>query len=58
MLIFLLLFGTQGLASDEKLPVIDGKKTVATVNEEPISLVAGRTWVEVPRNFDDVLTWS
>ena len=38
MLIFFLLFGARGLASDEKLPVIDGKKTVATVNEEPISL--------------------
>jgi parvulin-like peptidyl-prolyl isomerase len=38
MLIFFLLFGARGLASDEKLPIIDGKKTVATVNEEPISL--------------------
>lgn len=33
-----LLFGAQGFASDEELPVIDGKKAVATVNEEPISL--------------------
>jgi len=38
MLVFFLLFGTQGFASDENLPVIDGKKAVATVNEEPISL--------------------
>ena len=35
---FFLLFGAQGFASDEELPVIDGKKAVATVNEEPISL--------------------
>jgi hypothetical protein len=38
ILVFCILFGTQGFGSDEKLPVIDGKKAVATVNEEPITL--------------------
>jgi len=38
ILAFFLLFEAQGFASDEELPVIDGKKAVATVNEEPISL--------------------
>jgi hypothetical protein len=38
MLIIFFLIGAQGFAADEKLPVIDGKKAVATVNEEPISL--------------------
>jgi hypothetical protein len=33
-----ILFAAPGLASDENLPVIDGKKAVASVNEEPISL--------------------
>ena len=35
---FLLETHGQGKASDQKLPVIDGKKAVATVNGEPISL--------------------
>jgi hypothetical protein len=35
---FLLETHGQGKASDQKLPVIDGKKAVATVNDEPISL--------------------
>jgi hypothetical protein len=38
ILSFFILFAAPGLASDENLPVIDGKKAVATVNEEPISL--------------------
>ena len=38
ILAFFLLFGARVFASDEKLPVIDGKKAVATVNEDPISL--------------------
>jgi hypothetical protein len=33
-----ILFAAPGLASDENLPVIDGKKAVASVPEEPISL--------------------
>jgi len=37
-LLCFLFFGTHGLSSDGKLPIIDGKKAVATVNEEPISL--------------------
>ncbi len=32
------LGAAQAVASDQKLPVIDGQKTVATVNEEPITL--------------------
>ena len=35
---FLLETHAHGKASDQKLPVIDGKKAVATVNGEPISL--------------------
>ena len=38
MLAFFLLFGTGVFAADETLPVIDGKKAVASVNAEPISL--------------------
>lgn len=40
MLACFFLLGTQGHgnASDQKLPIIDGKKVVATVNDEPISL--------------------
>ena len=38
MLVCFLFMGDRGFASDEKLPVIDGKEAVATVNEEPISL--------------------
>src|SRR5512139_3104962 len=34
----LLLTGTTGLASDKALPVVEGKKTVATINGEPITL--------------------
>jgi len=34
----LLLIGTTGFASDKALPVVEGKKTVATVNGEPITL--------------------
>ena len=30
--------GNRGLAADEKLPVIEGKEAVATVNDDPISL--------------------
>ncbi len=30
--------GTNRLASEQKLPLIKGKKIVATVNEEPITL--------------------
>ena len=37
-LVLLLFSGTRGITADEKLPVIDGKPAVATVNEEPISL--------------------
>ncbi len=33
-----LIVATQGFASDRNLPVIDGKKAVATVNAEPITL--------------------
>ena len=35
---FLLLTGLPGYASDGKLPVIDGKVAVATVNDEAITL--------------------
>jgi parvulin-like peptidyl-prolyl isomerase len=34
----LLLIGTIGFASDKGLPVVEGKKTVATINGEPITL--------------------
>ncbi len=37
-LALLLLTGTTGFASDKTLPVVGGKKTVATVNGEPITL--------------------
>ena len=37
-LISLVFTGPPGYGSEEKLPVIDGKLTVATVNEEPITL--------------------
>jgi len=37
-LAFFLFFGARGFTADETLPVIDGKKAVASVNEEPISL--------------------
>ena len=37
-LALLLLTGTTGFASDKALPVVEGKKTVATVNGEPITL--------------------
>jgi len=33
-----LLAATIGFASDQKLPIIAGKKTVATINDEPITL--------------------
>jgi len=33
-----LFIGTVGFVSDKDLPVVKGKKTVATVNDEPISL--------------------
>jgi hypothetical protein len=36
--VFLVLSAAIGQASDQTLPVIDGKKTVATVNDEPITL--------------------
>lgn len=35
---FLLLGGSRAQAADQELPVMDGKKVVATVNEEPIYL--------------------
>ncbi len=38
ILIASFLLGTHGFASDIKLPVIDGKKTVATVDGDPITL--------------------
>jgi hypothetical protein len=38
LLIGFLLLESAGFASDQNLPVIDGKKAVASVNEEPISL--------------------
>lgn len=34
----LLLAGTIGFASNKELPVVEGKKTVATINGEPITL--------------------
>jgi parvulin-like peptidyl-prolyl isomerase len=34
----LLLTGTIGFASDKELPVVEGKKTVATINGEPVTL--------------------
>ncbi len=37
-LALLLLTGTTGFASDKELPVVEGKKTVATINGEPITL--------------------
>jgi hypothetical protein len=37
-LVLFLLAGTTGFAFDQKLPVIDGKETVATVNGEPITV--------------------
>ncbi len=37
-LAILLFFGTVGFVSDKDLPIIKGKKTVATVNGEPITL--------------------
>jgi hypothetical protein len=38
IVIFLLVISSHGLASEKKLPVIDGKATVATVNDAPITL--------------------
>jgi hypothetical protein len=38
IIVCFLIAGTNGLASDRKLPLIDGKETVATVNDEPITL--------------------
>ena len=38
ILVYFLFIGSHGLASDKKLPLIDGKLTVATVNDEPITL--------------------
>ena len=38
-LVLFLLTAIHTLASDQKLPVIDGKEVVATVNGEPITLV-------------------
>ncbi len=38
ILVYFLIVGPHGTASEQKLPVIDGKITVATVNEEPITL--------------------
>lgn len=38
MVVCFLIFRGHGFASEQKLPVIDGKKAVATVNDEPISL--------------------
>jgi len=39
MLTCLIIVGAHGIASAQKLPVIDGKETVAVVNDEPITLV-------------------
>lgn len=36
--VILLFIGTTGFVSDKDLPTIKGKKTVATVNDEPITL--------------------
>jgi len=36
--VFFMLSTAHGQASDQNLPVIDGKETVATVNDEPITL--------------------
>ena len=38
MLACILIVAAHGIASAQKLPVIDGKETVATVNYEPITL--------------------
>jgi hypothetical protein len=38
MLVCILIVAVHGIASAQKLPVIDGKKTIATVNYEPITL--------------------
>jgi hypothetical protein len=37
-LIFLLLTGLPSFGSEKKLPIIDGKRAVASVNDEPITL--------------------
>jgi hypothetical protein len=36
--VFIALSAAHGQAADQNLPIIDGKKTVATVNDEPITL--------------------
>ena len=36
--VVLLLAGTCGFASDKDLPIVEGKKTVATINGEPVTL--------------------
>jgi hypothetical protein len=38
VMLFLMIAGAHGFASTQKLPVIDGKKAVATVNDEPITV--------------------
>ncbi len=38
MLVCILIVAAHGIASAQKLPIIDGKKTIATVNYEPITL--------------------
>ncbi len=38
IVIIFLFIGTVGFVSDKDLPVIKGKKTLATVNGEPITL--------------------
>ncbi len=38
MLACILIVAAHGITSAQKLPIIDGKKTVATVNYEPITL--------------------
>jgi hypothetical protein len=38
ILAILLIAGTTGFSSERKLPLVDGKETIATVNGEPITL--------------------
>lgn len=38
ILTILLIAGTTGFSSERKLPLVDGKETIATVNGEPITL--------------------
>ena len=51
ILVYFLIVGPHGTASEQKLPVIDGKITVATVNEEPITLEEFNRAIGKLRNF-------